>query len=527
MSRGEDIGLSIPEQLNLTTYFLEENLTKGRGNKVAIYYQDESYTFNDLCTLTNRIGNILKELGVGLEDRVLLVLQDSPEWAASWFAIMKIGGVATHAYTYLQPGGYEDFVNLIRPKVVVVDDTTLDGVREGVKRTRYSPALLVAGKSPLTLGKGECNLNNMVKSAGDYLETEPTSKDDIALWNFSGGTTGKPKAVPHMHHDGVIGCESWQYIVHNSKDDVVLNVPKLFFHYAHDLGMNFAFRAGAAVVLFPERSRASLIFKLVEKHKVTILVNVPTMMRAMLQTPEQERSDLSSLRLCYSAGEALSPQLYQEWMETFGVKIVNNIGSAESYMAYLIQRPGDRAPAGSAGSVAPLLETRIVDKEGNEVPKGETGVLWIHTDTAGQCYVREHDKSKRTFLGNDWINTDDLFREDENGYFWYSGRADEMVKISGVYVSLLEMESCLQIHPAVKECGVLGLEDSDGLVKSKAFVALNKGSEASERMADELKTFCKEKLASYKSPKLIEFLSELPKTGQGKIDKRQLRERGL
>jgi len=527
MSSGEDIDLSIPEQLNLTTYFLEENLSKGRGNKVAIYYRDERYTFNDLCTLTNKIGNILKELGVGLEDRGLVVLQDSPEWVASWFAIMKVGGVTTHAYTYLQPGGYEDFVNLIRPKVVVVDDTTLDKVREGIKRTRYSPALLVAGEPPLTLEKGEYNLNNMLKSAGDYLETEPMSKDDIAFWLFSGGTTGKPKAVPHMHRDGIIGCESWQYVMHNSEDDVVLNVPKLFFHYAHELGLNFPFRAGAAVALFPERTSAQLIFKLVEKHKVTILVNVPTMMRAMLQTPEQERSDLSSLRLCYSAGEALSTQLYQKWMETFGVKIVNNIGSAESYMAYLIQRPDDKAPAGSAGTVAPLVKTRIVDNKGKKVPKGATGLLWVNTDAAGQCYVREHDKSKHTFLGDDWINTDDLFREDENGYFWYSGRADEMVKISGVYVSLLEIETCLQTHPAVKECVVLGLEDSDGLMKSKAFVALNKGTDMSEKIADELKSFCKEKLASYKSPKLIEFLSELPKTGQGKIDKRQLRERGL
>jgi len=265
----------------------------------------------------------------------------------------------------------------------------------------------------------------------------------------------------------------------------------------------------------------------VEKHKATIVVNVPTMMRAMLQTPEAERGDLSSLRLCYSAGEALSAQLYEDWMKAFGVKIVDNIGSAETYMAYLARYPDEEIPQGSVGKVCPLVETKIVDNEGNEVPRGETGVLWVHTDAAGQCYVREHEKSKRTFLGNDWINTNDLFREDENGYFWYCGRADDMVKISGVFVSLLEIETYLQTHPAVKECVVLGLTDADGLTKSKAFVALKAGIEPSKKMADELKAYCKEKLASYKSPKVIEFLSELPKTGYDKIDKRQLRERGL
>lgn len=527
MTSGPDIEIFVPEQMNLTSYFLEDNISKGRGNKVAIYYKDEKYTFNDISRLTNKVGNVLNELGVRLEDRVLLVLQDSPEWVVSWYGIMKIGGVSTHAYTYLQPGGYEDFVNLIRPKVIVVDDTTLDRVREGVSRTRHSPALLVAGQPPLTLGAREYNFHDMIKSASDHLEAEPMSSDDIAFWLFSGGTTGKPKAVPHMHRDGIIGCESWQYIVHYTEDDIVLNVPKMFFHYAHILGMNFPLRAGAAVVLFPERTTAPLIFELVEKHKPTILVNVPTMMRAMLQTPEAERRDLSSIRLCYSAGEALSAQLYNDWRRTFGIKILDNIGSAEAYMAYFARYPDEEVPLGSVGRVTPGVEVKIVDNEGNEVARGETGVLWVQTDAAGYYYVREHEKSKRTFLGNDWINTNDLFREDEQCFFWYCGRADDMVKISGVFVSPLEIETCIQTHPAVKECVVLGLTDADGLTKNKAFVALKAGFEPSEKMADELKTYCKEKLASYKSPKVIEFMSELPKTGYDKIDKRQLQERGL
>lgn len=526
MSYGPHIDISIPEQFNLTTYFLEENLVQGRGNRVAIYYRDERYTFNDLYALTNRIGNILKELGVGLEDRVLLVLQDSPEWVASWYAIMKIGAVGTHAYTYLHPDDYEYFLDYVRPKVVIADHTTLDRVRQGAKGSKFPEAMLVVGEALPQLHKGEYSLTAMVTSADAHLDAESTSKNDLVLWNFSGGTTGKSKAVPHMHHDGLIGFESFQYIVKYTEDDLVLRIPKLFFHYARDLGMNFALRAGAAVVLFPERTTAKLVFNIVEKYRPTVLINVPTMMRAMLQTPEAERIDLSSVRLNISSGEALSPQLYKEFTETFGVEVLNCIGSAETYLGYLMDRPGEVVPGGS-GKITPLVEVKIVDNEGKEVPKGETGVLWVRSDASGWCYHLDHEKSKTTFLGNDWVNTNDLFREDENGYFWYSGRADDLIKVSGVYVAPLEIEKCLHEHPAVRECVVLGLTDADGLVKTKAFITLNEEFEASKKMAEELKKFCKQKLSAYKSPKVIEFLSELPKTGQGKIDKRQLRERGL
>ena len=526
MKSGPHIDISIPEQLNLTTYFLDENLDKRRGNKSAIYYRDETYTFNDLCTLTNKIGNILKELGVMPEDRVLLILQDSPEWVASWCAVMKIGGVGTHAYTYLHPDDYEYFLNYVRPRVIITDNTTIEKVRPAARRSKFPKAMLVAGNDIPHLEEREFSLNTLIQSADDHLEPEPTSKDDMAFWNFSGGTTGKPKGVPHMHHDGILGFESLQYIAHYNENDVVLRVPKLFFHYARDLGMNFPLRAGASVVLFPERTTAELIFEIVERYKPTVLINVPTMMRAMLQTPKAERSDLSCLRLHLASGEPLSPQLHKEFKETFGVEALNVIGSAEAYLGYLMDRPGEIV-LGSSGKVTPLVDVKIVDHDGDEVTEGETGVLWVRSDASGWCYHQGHEKSKGTFMGNDWINTNDLFRQDENGYFWYEGRADDLVKVSGVYVSPLEIEKCIEQYPAVKECFVLGLEDTDGLIKTKAFISLKHGFEATGEMKDEIRTFCRQKMASYKSPKFIEFLDELPKTGQGKIDKRQLRERGM
>jgi benzoate-CoA ligase family protein len=520
---GPEIEIVIPDNLNLTTYYLEENITRGRGDKVAVYYQDKRYTFSDLCNLTNRVGNVLKDLNVGLEDRVLLVLQDSPEWVASWFATMKIGGVATHAYTYLQPSDYEYFLNYVRPRVVIADATTIQRLREGARNSRFPKAVLIAGESLPELRKGEYSLKALIQLASSELDAERTSRNDLAFWNFSGGTTGKPKGVPHMHFQAVIGFESFQYVAHYTPDDIVLRIPKLFFHYSRDLGMNWPLRAGAAVALFPERTTADLVFELIERYNPTVLINVPTMMRAMLQSPKAKDADLSCLRLCLASGELLSAQLYKEFTEAFHVEVLNVIGSAETLLGYLMDHPGE-VIAGSSGKVTPLVEVKLVDGEGHEVPRRETGVLWVRSGASGWMYHLDHEKSKTTFVGNDWVNTNDLFKEDENGYFWYEGRADDLIKVSGVYVAPLEIQKCLEEHRAVRECAVLGVKDADGLAKTKAFIVLNDSFKPSESLAEELKEHCRQKMAPFKAPRFIQFLNELPKTGQGKIDKRQLLE---
>lgn len=521
MSVGTYSTLSLPQEFNMASYILDDNITAGRGERIAIYCQEETYTFNDLITLTNKAGNTLKELGVERDQRVLVILQDSPEWLACWLGAVKIGGVATHAYSYLLPEDYGYFLNYVRPKVVVVDDTTLESVREAKKYSRYPVTLLVKSHSPVTLHAREYDFNAMIKSASPSLEAAPTSKDDIAVWNWSGGTTGKPKAVPHMHHDFSIAFEACHKIVHYCEDDVILNVPKLFFHFAHNRGLNCPLRAGGAVVLFPERTTPQLIFKLVEKHKATVLINVPTMMRAMLQTPKEERADLGSLRICICGGEKLSEQLYNEWKMTFGVEVVEVIGSAESYLGYIVNRPEEKIP-GSVGKVAPFVEAKIVDNEGREVPKGEQGLLWIRSDAVGTGYYLDHEKSKRTFLGDDWLNTGDIFRQDGDDNFYYIGRGDDLIKVSGVWISPLEIETHLQKHEKVKECAVFGMPDKDGLIKTQAYIVLHEGVEGSEPLKNELTTFCKEKLAPHKYPRAIDFLPELPKTGQGKIDRRRL-----
>ena len=522
MVKGEQLELSIPEQLNLGSYFLDVNLEAGRGNRTALYYEDRAYSFFELWRLTNKVGNVLKELGVEPEDRVLLILEDSPEWVAAWLATMKVGGVGTHAYTYLTAPDYAYLLKLVRPKVVVVDETTLGRVREAAATGNFSNRFLVAGESA-GLHSGEFALRAMMEVAEECLEAEATHRDDIAYWSFSGGSTGKPKGVPHMHRDAVINYKSFNAIFHYTPDDIVLGVPKLFFHYSRDNGLLYALRSGAGVVLFRGRATAGLIFELIRKYRPTVLLTVPTMMRAMLQTPQQERSDLSCLRYSISSGEVLSAQLYAEWVNAFGGEVANRVGSAEAG-GYLTNRPGAVKP-GSSGTVAPLAEVKLVDDQGTEVPKGEPGVLLAQSDGAGQYYVREHEKSKKTFLGGEWVNTGDIFVQDNEDYFWYIGRADDMVKVSGVWVAPLEVERTLQECPSVKECAVLGIPDQDGLTKLSAFVVLRDGRQPSAETRDELGRFLREALASYKVPRAIEFVDELPKTGQGKIDRRQLRGR--
>ncbi|MDT3699980.1 MAG: benzoate-CoA ligase family protein [Thermincola sp.] len=519
----------IPERLNLATYFLDENIACGRGERVALYYQDQSYTYNQLCELTNKVGNTLKMVGVERENRVLLVLNDCPEWAATWLGTMKIGAVSTCVYTYLHTSDYEYFIDYIKPAAIVVDETTVEKVREALANLHhpsYMKGLLLLTENPLETANREFEFKRMIGEASGELECEPTSRDEIAFWNFSGGTTDKPKGVPHMHRDGLIGCESWLKMTNYNENDVVVNVPKLFFHYAHDLGLNFVLRVGGSIVLYKEKVTPNLIFELISKYRPSVLVNVPTMMLGMLQVPDRERHDISCLRATLSSGEALSGQLYNDWMKGFGVEVVEVLGSAESYMGYLANRPGEKVP-GSVGRLTPFVEAKIVDGDGNPVPKGEHGTLWIKADSVGTYYYLDHEKSKKTFIGGDWLNTGDLFREDEEGNFWYIGRAEENIKVSGVWVPILEVQQLLQTHSDIKECVMIGVPDSYGLMTTKAYVVLKQGVDPSDKLSEELKIFCKERLAVHKFPRIVEFLNELPKTGQGKVDKRKLKEMEL
>ncbi len=539
------MAITFPENFNMATYFLDDRINEGRGDRVAVYYKDEKYTYEDVQKRANRVGNALLKLGVEMEDRVLIAVADSIEFVATWFAVAKIGAVITMIHggyrmdesssdrivnTILPTADYEYYLEYTRAKVAVVDAAVMNRFAPAAARSPFLKHTVVVGTqvSGSLMGLEEissiASYERLTAEAGDRLETAPTSRDDIAIWLFTSGSTGHPKAAVHLHHDLPYNTECYaKQVLGINESDITLSVPKLFFGYATGTNMMFPFAVGGATALFPERSTAETMFEMIERYRPTILTSVPTMINSMLQIEgAQERYDLSSLRFCLSAGEALPPELYNRWMETFGVEILDGIGSAEMFHIYISNYPGDVVP-GSLGRLVPGYEAKIVDAEGGEVAVGEMGTLRIKGDSAALCYWKAHEKSKETFAG-DWCTTGDQFRVDERGYYWYCGRTDEMLKVSGIYVSPTEIENCLLEHPAVLECAIIGAADDQGLVKPKAFIVAAEGIAIDDDLERELKDFVKGNLAPYKYPRWIEFRDSLPKNDRGKIDRKSLKQ---
>ncbi|HEX8119049.1 MAG TPA: benzoate-CoA ligase family protein, partial [Pyrinomonadaceae bacterium] len=357
----------------------------------------------------------------------------------------------------------------------------------------------------------------------DEFEPADLSRDDVAIWLFTSGSTGHPKGAVHLQHDLPYNTECYaKGVLGVNEDDLTVSVPKLFFGYATGTNLLFPFAAGGATALFSERSTPEKMFEVIERYRPTVLTSVPTMINGMLNLEGAAGRDLSSLRMCLSAGEALPAELYRRWVETFGVEIYDGIGSAEMFHIYITNRPGDVKP-GSLGRVVEGYEAQVVDAEGRALPAGEMGTLRIKGDSAALCYWQAHEKSKQTFAG-DWCTTGDQFHSDEEGYFWYHGRTDDMLKVSGVFVAPAEIENCLLQHEAVLEAAVVGYDEGSGLIKAKAFIVLREGHAAGEDLAQSIKEFVKSRLAPYKYPRRVEFVPALPKNDRGKIDRKRLKE---
>jgi len=509
---------SFPERFNMADYFLYHNLEEGRENKVCLYYEDRKWTYGEVGRLSNRTGNALRELGVNIEDRVLMVLPDCPEFVWTWFGAARIGAVITMVNPLLPVADYEYYLDYTRAKIAIVHESLLNTFAEAAKNARYLRGVLVVGTPENT---SWVEFDEVVNAASEECSPADTRRDDIAIWLFTSGSTGHPKGAVHLQHDLPFNTEVFARATMGvCADDLTVSVPKLFFGYATGTNLLFPFAVGGATALFSERSTAEKMFEVIKRYRPTILTTVPTMINSMLNVPGASAEDVSSLRFCYSAGEALPKELYERWMNAFGVDICDGIGSAEMFHIYITNRPGDIKP-GSLGRIVDGYEARIVDAEGDEVATGEMGTLKIKGDSAALCYWNAHEKSKETFAG-DWCTTGDQFHIDEDGYYWYHGRTDDMLKVSGVFVAPAEIENCLLQHEAVLECAVVGHE-SDGLVKPKAFVVVREGFTAANQLAEEIKQFVKEHIAVYKYPRWVEFVDSLPKNDRGKIDRRKLK----
>lgn len=450
---------------------------------------------------------------------MLLALSDGESFVASWYGALKVGGVAAELYTFLTPQEYRHYLDYSEARVAIVDAGTLEAFRE-VAGDAPVEKLLVVGVPEEELGGGEASFERLVADMPDQLDPVTTDPDAIAIWKFTTGTTGRPKAAVHRARDPLVSFDCYaRQVVGYRDDDVVLPIPKLFFGYARDMTALFSFGVGAAGVVFPDRATPERIFELIERHRPTLLVQVPTMMNAMASTPEAADHDLSCVRLCVSSGESLPLEVHRKWMEAFGVEVLEGIGSSEAYHIFISNRPGAARP-GSAGQVVPGYEAKIVDSEGGELPAGEPGDLWVAGDSTALMYWGDEERSARTFDGP-WIRTGDVFACDANGYFTYRGRADDLLKVGGIWVAPAEIEQCLLEHPAVRECAVVGCE-RQGLTYALASV-VPEGGEPGEKLAGELQEFVRERLSPHKSPREVQFLDELPRTATGKIDRKRLR----
>ncbi len=514
------MNIEFPERFNMADYFLYHNIEEGREGKVCLYFEDAQYTYGETVRMANRVGNALtRECGVEMEDRVLIVLPDCPEFVWTWFGVSRMGGVITMVNPLLPAADYKYYLEYTRARVAVIHESLLETFAEAARGAQHLRKVLVVGRE-----RGEfASFSQMVDAMPDELAPADTHRDDVAIWLFTSGSTGHPKGAVHLQHDLPFNTECYaKRVLGINENDLTVSVPKLFFGYATGTNLLFPFAVGGATALFAERSTPEKLFEVIARFRPTILTSVPTMINGMLNLEGAAKRDLSSLRFCLSAGEALPIELYERWMKMFGVEILDGIGSAEMFHIYITNRPGDVKP-GSLGRIIEGYKAQVIDAESREVATGEMGTLRIRGDSAALCYWQAHEKSKETFAG-DSCTTGDQFHVDAEGYYWYHGRTDDMLKVSGVYVAPVEIENCLLQHEAVLECAVIGHDAGDHLVKPKAFIVPREGYAPTDELADEIKDFVKTHLALYKYPRRIEFVASLPKNDRGKIDRKQLKQ---
>src|SRR5919199_1230469 len=508
--------IRVPEWHNASV-IVDRNLEAGRENNVAIYCGDEEITYGELARRINRFGHALKELGVRQEDRVLLVLNDTPSFPTTFFAAIRIGAVPIPVNTLLHADDYRYFVENSRARVVVADLMHHEKVRDGLEGYEEPVEVILTNGS----AGGRKTLEELLESGDDDLAPANTHKDDPALWLYSSGSTGKPKGTVHLQHDITYTCETYaRHVLEITGSDTVFSASKLFHAYGLGNGISFPYWAGASTVLYPGKPTPQAILETIERYRPTLFFSVPTLYNAILNYADATSYDLSSIRLCGSAAEALPAGIWRRWKETFGSTILDGIGSTEMLHIF-ISNTSDELKPGSSGKPVPGYDARILDDEGYPVPSGEAGYLSVRGDSAAAYYWRNHEKTKATMKG-EWLFAGDWYRVDEDGFYWYEGRADDMIKVGGLWVSPVEIESTLLDHPAVVEVAAVGIP-VEGLTRVKAYVILREGYEGTESLVEELQDWCKERLKRYQYPHLVEFVDELPKTVTGKIQRFKLR----
>jgi benzoate-CoA ligase family protein len=530
---------SFPDELNLADYFLFDREREGKGDKVALRFGDRAWTYAEVAARSRAVARVLLDGGLAPEQRVYIVLPDVPPFAWAIFGTLAAGGVVTMGNPIAPPDDLCYVLDYVKAAVLITTPEVAAQLAPRLGQLPHLRAVLLApgaatGEDP----EATVEIAGPAAGAGALAATPlpRVRRDDPAIWLFTSGSTGRPKAAMHSHRDFAFNTEVYaKRTVGYVETDVAISVPRLFFGYATGTNLWFPFAVGATVGLFSERPTAESVAEAIARYRPTIVTNVPTMLGKLLDLDDERRAagqaglDLSSVRFHLSAGEALPEPLLVRFLERFGGEVYDGIGSAEMFHIYCSNRPGDVVP-GSLGRAVEGYALKILPEDADGagaagLPANEIGVLWVKGDSVAHGYFQDRDKSWQTFHGH-WCRTGDLFRIDERGYLWFSGRADDLFKVGGIFVAPREVEDCLLGHDAVSVAAVIPSDDA-GLVKPKAIVVVR--PEARHRdpraLADELKAHVQARLSRHKYPRWVVFVDDLPRNDRGKVDKKLLIER--
>ncbi|TMQ10147.1 MAG: benzoate-CoA ligase family protein, partial [Deltaproteobacteria bacterium] len=531
-------------------------LREGKGDKVALRFGERTWTYAEVAARSRALARALVAHGLAPEQRVYIVLPDVPPFAWSIFATLTAGGVVTMGNPAAPPDDLAYVLGYVRAAVLITTPAVAEALAPRLSDLPHLTGVVLAPdaatgedpEAPIGPGMelmrqfgqarraGVASLEAAIAAADPAVALPATRRDDPAIWLFTSGSTGRPKAAMHSHRDFAFNTEVYaRRTLGYTESDVAISVPRLFFGYATGTNLWFPFAVGATVGLFSERPTAETVADAIARYRPTIVTNVPTMLGKLLDLDDERRAaggpglDLSSVRFHLSAGEALPEPLLRRFVERFGGAVYDGIGSAEMFHIYCSNRPGDVMP-GSLGRAVEGYTLKILPEDADgagapALPPGEIGVLWVKGDSVAHGYFQDRDKSWKTFHGH-WCRTGDLFHIDGRGYLWFSGRADDLFKVGGIFVAPREVEDCLLGHPAVSVAAVIPADDA-GLVKPKAVIVLRPEARGRDHraLAHELKAHVQARLSKHKYPRWVVFVDDLPKNDRGKIDKKLLIER--
>lgn len=519
------IAFTVPERYNASR-ILFHNLDEGRANKTAIYSPAGNATYGELCAAANRYAHALSSLGLARGDRVLMFLNDTATYPAAFFGAVRAGCVPILCNTLTPPDLLRFYIEDGAVSTAIADADYAGHFEAVGGVTPLKSLVLVGGARTVRAPVALYDADGWLKQFHDRFDAVDTHRDEMAFWMYSSGSTGRPKGIVHLQHDMAYTAQSYaKHVLDIREDDICFSVPKIFFAYGFGNSLTFPLSVGASSVLYPGRPEPEAVFDCVERFRPTLFFGLPTLYNALLGHSRAQAADLSGVRLCLSAAEVLSQELFDAWRDRFGLEIVEGLGSTELLHIYLSNTPG-RKKVGSAGRPVPGYEIKVTTPDGDPVPRGEGGVMWVRGGSSAPFYWSRPEKTAET-MRDGWIWTGDRLVEDADGFFTFAGRVDDLIKVSGQWVYPLEIELMLFEHDAVRECAVLGMEMPDRRMTLKAFVVLEDGYVADDTMTTSLQSFVKSKLLPYKYPRVIDYIGSLPKTGSGKIDRQELKKYGI